>query len=62
MLVTVARYFHYAFNPVSFYYCYDRSNALTCITAEVNNTFHEKHLYILDTPKKKTETKIVFEQ
>lgn len=62
MLVTVARYFNYAFNPVSFYYCYDRSYSLTCITAEVNNTFHEKHLYILDTPKKKTETRIIFEQ
>lgn len=62
MLVTVARYFNYAFNPVSFYYCYDSNNSLKCIAAEVNNTFQEKHLYILDTPKKKTEGKIIFEQ
>lgn len=62
MLVTVARYFNYAFNPVSFYYCYDRSNAVTCIAAEVNNTFHEKHLYILDSLKKKTGAKLAYEQ
>lgn len=62
MLVTAARYFNYVFNPVSFYYCYDRDNALQCIAAEVNNTFQEKHLYILDRPKKKTDTKIIFEQ
>ncbi len=46
-LVTAARYCNYVFNPVSFYYCYDREGLLRCTVAEVNNTFNERHLYIL---------------
>ncbi|KAF0517369.1 DUF1365 domain-containing protein [Gigaspora margarita] len=42
------RFFGYTFNPVSFYYCYDIIDALKIIVLEVNNTFGEKHLYILD--------------
>jgi cyclopropane-fatty-acyl-phospholipid synthase len=47
-LITSARYFGYVFNPVSFYYCYNIDGSLLCNIAEVNNTFHERHLYILD--------------
>ncbi|RIB29751.1 hypothetical protein C2G38_2027469 [Gigaspora rosea] len=47
-LVTMPRFFGYAFNPVSFYFCYDNTDALKVIVLEVNNTFGEKHLYILD--------------
>jgi cyclopropane-fatty-acyl-phospholipid synthase len=50
-LVTSARYFNYVFNPVSFYYCYGSNEDLVCAIAEVNNTFGEKHLYLLDDPK-----------
>jgi len=50
MLITSARYFHYVFNPVSFYYCLDDGDDPACIVAEVNNTFGEKHLYVLDEP------------
>jgi len=46
-LITGARYFNYVFNPVSFYYCYGPSDRLQTVVAEVNNTFHEKHLYVL---------------
>jgi len=46
-LLTAARYFHYVFNPVSFYYCYRMDQSLRCAVAEVNNTFGERHLYIL---------------
>jgi cyclopropane-fatty-acyl-phospholipid synthase len=35
------------FNPVSFYYCYDQAGLLRCTVAEVNNTFNERHLYLL---------------
>ena len=48
-LVTSARYFNYAFNPVSFYYCFGASDKIICIAAEVNNTFGEKHIYILSS-------------
>jgi len=48
-LLTHARYFGYAFNPVSFYYCFDsRGEALETIVAEVRNTpWGERHCYVL---------------
>ncbi len=46
-LITGARYFNYVFNPVSFFYCYGPLDRLQTVVAEVNNTFREKHLYIL---------------
>ena len=45
-LFTSARCLGYCFNPVSFYYCY-HNDTLTYIIAEVNNTFGERHPYIL---------------
>jgi cyclopropane-fatty-acyl-phospholipid synthase len=47
LLVTSARYFNRVFNPVNFYFCYTPSGTLEYVLAEVNNTFHETHLYIL---------------
>lgn len=49
-LLTHARYFGYCFNPVSFYYCYDRpGGALQATVAEVHNTpWGEEHCYVLD--------------
>lgn len=48
-LLTQLRHFGYGFNPVSFYYCFDREDrALDCIVAEVNNTpWGERHCYLL---------------
>lgn len=37
----------YAFKPVSFWFCHDRSGAQRAIVAEVNNTFGERHCYLL---------------
>lgn len=48
VLITSARYFGYVFNPVSFYYCYNSDGNLEYAVAEVNNTFKERHLYILN--------------
>jgi cyclopropane-fatty-acyl-phospholipid synthase len=50
-LLTVPRYFGYVFNPVSFYYAFRADGSLAAALAEVNNTFGEKHLYLLDEPK-----------
>jgi cyclopropane-fatty-acyl-phospholipid synthase len=49
-LITMARFFNYIFNPVSFYYCYRGDGSLRCAVAEVNNTFGDRHLYILNEP------------
>ena len=58
-LVTSARFFNYAFNPVNFYFCYRPATIdvdgdslvvelIRCIVAEVSNTFGERHVYVLD--------------
>ncbi len=47
VMVTSARYFNYIFNPVSFHYCYDTRQTLAAIVAEVNNTYGERHPYVL---------------
>jgi len=49
-LITSPRYFNYVFNPVSFYYLFAADGTLVGNVAEVNNTFGEKHLYILRSP------------
>jgi DUF1365 family protein len=46
MLVTAARYFHYVFNPVSFYYCFDHLGEAIQVVVEVSNTFGERHVYV----------------
>ncbi len=47
-LLTHLRYLGYTFNPVSFFFCYDRAGQLALILAEVHNTFGESHNYWLD--------------
>ncbi|KAF1972770.1 hypothetical protein BU23DRAFT_508106 [Bimuria novae-zelandiae CBS 107.79] len=47
-LVTAPRFFGYSFNPASFWYIYNRDHQLTRMITEVNNTFGERHIYLLD--------------
>jgi len=48
-LLTHLRYFGYCMNPVSFYYCFDRSGErVDTIVAEITNTpWKERHQYVL---------------
>ena len=46
-LLTNLRYFGYCFNPVSFFYCFDRGQQLQLVLAEVRNTFGGTHNYWL---------------
>lgn len=41
----------YTFKPVSFWYCHAADGGLRAIVAEVNNTFGERHCYLLDQPR-----------
>jgi DUF1365 family protein len=41
----------YTFKPVSFWYCHATDNSLRAIVVEVNNTFGERHCYLLDQPR-----------
>ncbi len=45
-----ARVWGYAFKPVSFWYCHRTDNTLAAIVVEVNNTFGERHCYVLPQP------------
>ncbi|KAF2008052.1 DUF1365-domain-containing protein [Amniculicola lignicola CBS 123094] len=47
-LVTAPRFWGYSFNPVSFWYIYDRDHELKRMILEVNNTFGERRIYLLD--------------
>jgi hypothetical protein len=40
----------YAFKPVSFWYCERADASLAAVVVEVNNTFGERHCYLLDGP------------
>ena len=46
-LLTHLRYLGYCFNPVSFFYCFDRTEQLQVVLAEVRNTFGGAHNYWL---------------
>jgi len=46
-LLTNLRYLGYCFNPISFFYCFDRRQQLQIVLAEVRNTFGGTHNYWL---------------
>ena len=50
-LHTYPRVLGYTFKPVSFWYCHRADGRLRAIVAEVNNTFGERHCYLLDNPR-----------
>jgi hypothetical protein len=40
----------FTFKPVSFWYCHRADGSLRAVLVEVNNTFGERHCYLLDQP------------
>ncbi len=46
-VLTHCRIFGYVFNPVSVFWCHGEDGALEAVVAEVNNTFGERHPYLL---------------
>lgn len=53
-LLCYPRMFGYVFNPLSVFYCYDDDQRLGAIIYEVNNTFGERHSYLIKTGEKET--------
>jgi DUF1365 family protein len=49
-LQTYPRVLGYVFKPVSFWYCHRADGTLAAVVAEVNNTFGERHCYLLAGP------------
>ncbi|MFZ5779127.1 MAG: DUF1365 domain-containing protein [Pseudomonadota bacterium] len=46
-LLTMPRMFGYAFNPLNIYFCHRRDGSLQALLYEVNNTFGERHSYLI---------------
>ncbi len=46
-LLTMPRILGYAFNPLSVYFCHGADGALQALIYEVNNTFGERHSYLI---------------
>lgn len=46
-ILTMPRVLGFAFNPLTLWFCHDRAGALSAIIYEVNNTFGERHSYLL---------------
>ncbi|MEE7546570.1 DUF1365 domain-containing protein, partial [Xanthomonas sp. Kuri4-1] len=54
-LLTHLRTFGHVFNPVSFYYCFDRQERLRWIVAEITNTpWRQRHAYVLPVAAART--------
>lgn len=49
-LQTMPRVFGHVFKPVSFWYAHRADGSLRAVVVEVNNTFGERHCYVLDGP------------
>lgn len=49
-LMTLPRILGFVFNPVSFWFCHDDDGALRAVLCEVNNTFGERHCYLVTAP------------
>ena len=47
VLQAFPRVLGYAFNPIAFYFCHDRAGMLRAVLCEVNNTFGERHHYLV---------------
>lgn len=47
-LVTTPKILGFGFNPVSFYYCYDKDGKAFAYIAEITNTFSERAVYVFD--------------
>lgn len=50
-LITAPRFLGFSFNPISFWYLYDRDCQLSAMILEVNNTFDERRMYLLQRPE-----------
>lgn len=62
LLLTGFGFLWHRFNPVSFYYCFDRGGLLQCLVAEVTNTpWKEQFHYVLDARAQQGKDVLVFD-
>lgn len=59
-LLTHFRYFGFAMNPISLYYCFDDHQRVEFVVVEVNNTpWGEQHCYVLDARSENRSTEML---
>lgn len=58
-LLTMPRLLGWAFNPLSTFFCYRRDGSLVAILWEVDNTFGQRHAYMIPTAKAEASGEIV---
>ena len=56
-LVTNLRVLGYVFNPASFFLCRDAFGVLRLVVVEVHNTYGDRHLYTLRSPRDREATR-----
>jgi len=63
-MLTHLRYFGFVFNPVTFYYCYDKTESVVeFIVAEITNTpWGERHSYVLNNKDKSNKMRFSFKK
>ncbi len=61
-LYTMPRVLGYVFNPISLYFCHDSENHLCAIIYEVNNTFGERHSYLVEVPSEQRENRRIVQE
>jgi uncharacterized protein len=49
LMLAHARVLGYAFNPLTLFWCHRTDGTLACVIAEVHNTYHQRHAYLLRT-------------
>jgi hypothetical protein len=54
-LLCMPRVLGYVFNPISVYYCYHGSGALTALIYQVHNTFGQRHSYVIPVDRSQGE-------
>ena len=47
LMLANAATFGYVFNPISVFWCFDAEGEIAAVLAEVHNTYHERHVYLL---------------
>lgn len=58
-LLSMPRLLGWAFNPLSTYFCYSRDGRLVAILWEVDNTFHQRHAYMIPVGRTDSDNEIV---
>jgi DUF1365 family protein len=52
LLLCMPRLFGHVFNPLSIYYCYRPDSSLAAVLYEVNNTFGDRHSYLISADER----------